>query len=207
MEIIMISENKLKVMLTAEDLRDFELSSDTLDYSNTETKRMFWDILDRAKHTSGFNTDGRRVLVQIYPSRCGGCEMFVTRLGFLCGAARESEESADSEPIISQLPPKEKKREATVTVFAFESIGSLISVCKRLSLIGYDGESEAYVGEDKRSYLFLTELDTCPYLPLDEYSFISEYGTHQSTELARTYVGEHARRICASDAVRTLASF
>ena len=83
MEIIMISDSKIKVMLSADDLKGFDLDTASLDYSNTETKRMFWDILSRAKHSIGFDTDGHRVLVQLYPSRCGGCEMFVTRLSCL----------------------------------------------------------------------------------------------------------------------------
>ena len=83
MEIIMINENKLKVMLCKEDLSHFELSPEQLDYSNTETKRMFWDVLSRAKHQTGFDTDGQRVLVQLYPSKEGGCEMFVTKIGIL----------------------------------------------------------------------------------------------------------------------------
>ena len=63
MEIIMISESKLKVMLTSEDLQAFELEAEDLDYGNTETKRMFWDVLGRAKNSVGFDTDGQRVLV------------------------------------------------------------------------------------------------------------------------------------------------
>ena len=48
MEIIMISDSKIKVMLNADDLKGFDLDTSSLDYSNTETKRMFWDILSRA---------------------------------------------------------------------------------------------------------------------------------------------------------------
>ena len=79
----MISDNKLKVMLCQEDLKHFELKAEELDYSNTETKRMFWDVLSQAKHQTGFDTDGQRVLVQLYPSKEGGCEMFVTKIGLL----------------------------------------------------------------------------------------------------------------------------
>ena len=83
MELIRIDEEKLKMILSHEDLLEFELDEDDLDYTNTETKRMFWELLRRAKQSTGFDTDGHRVLVQLYPSREGGCEIFVTRLGFL----------------------------------------------------------------------------------------------------------------------------
>ena len=45
MELIVINESKLKVTLSADDLCEFSLNNDTLDYSNAETKKMFWDIL------------------------------------------------------------------------------------------------------------------------------------------------------------------
>ena len=50
MEFILINENKIKVMLSASDLEDFEIEAKDLDYANTDTKRMFWDVLSRAKH-------------------------------------------------------------------------------------------------------------------------------------------------------------
>jgi negative regulator of genetic competence, sporulation and motility len=212
MEIIMISDSKIKVMLSADDLKGFDLDTASLDYSNTETKRMFWDILSRAKRSVGFDTDGHRVLVQLYPSRCGGCEMFVTRLSCLsCTEKGEQNERAEIEPVINQLPPqksfKKEHKEGRVGAFAFESIGNLINVCRRLVNMGYDGESDAYVGDDKRSYLFLSDIEPCAYLPLDEFSFISEYGTEENEEATRSYVSEHAKEICKNRAVEELARF
>lgn len=211
MEIIMISDSKIKVMLSADDLKSFDLDTSSLDYSNTETKRMFWEILGRAKRSIGFDTDGHRVLVQLYPSRCGGCEMFVTRLSCLYDSEKgEQSELPEIEPVINQLPPKKIKKERNdgrVGAFAFENISNLINVCRRLVNMGYDGESDAYVGEDKRSYLFLSDLEPCAYLPLDEFSFISEYGTAENEEATRSYVSEHAKEICKTNAVEELARF
>ena len=84
MEIIQISESKLKLTLAREDLAEFDLDAEDLDYSKTDTKRMFWDILSRVKRNVGFETDGYRVLVQLFPSRDGGCEMFITKFADLC---------------------------------------------------------------------------------------------------------------------------
>ena len=212
MEIIMISDSKLKVMLSADDLKGFDLDISSLDYSNTETKRMFWDILSRAKRSIGFDTDGHRVLVHLYPSRCGGCEMFVTRLSCLYESEKgEQSELPEIEPVINHLPPKKiLKRdhsEGRTGAFAFENISNLISVCRRLVDMGYDGESDAYVDENKRSYLFLSDLEPCAYLPLDEFSFIFEYGTEENEEAMRSYVSEHAKEICKSRAVEELARF
>lgn len=209
MEIIMISESKIKVMLTCDDLRSFELEVCELDYANTETKRMFWDILSRAKHSVGFDTDGHRVLVQLYPSRCGGCEMFVTRLNCLSGEDREKKR-AEIESVINSLPERKPLRsrlsgERHTGAFGFDRIEAMIRVCRELLRMGYDGESNAYIGENSRSYLFLSDIETIGYSIPDEFSFITEYGTCENADAALCYVGEHARQICSRHAVEQLA--
>ena len=209
MEIIMISDSKIKVMLDCEDLKAFDLEVGELDYSNTETKRMFWDILSRAKHSVGFDTDGHKVLVQIYPSRCGGCEMFVTRLCSLTNNGNDSKQ-AEIESVINSLPERRAMRsrsshEKKTGAFGFDRIDAMIRVCRELFRLGYDGESNAYVGENSRSYLLLNAFDTIGYSLPDEFSFITEYGTHENTEATLCYVDEHAKEICSHHAVEQLA--
>lgn len=209
MEIIPISESKLKIMLSADDLRGFSLSAEELDYANTETKRMFWDVLGRAKHAVGFDTDGHRVLVQLYPSRAGGCEMFITRLGELTKSVKESEREDELTAVISTAPLSgnvpSRPSAGIRAAFGFDTMERMLTVCRRLSVLSFDGESEAYLGDDRRCYLLLSDLEVSAYLPLDEYSFIGEYGTVENLTAIRHFIGEHAKTICASDAVSCLA--
>ena len=130
MEIIMISDCKLKVMLGEDDLKQFEIKAEQLDYSNTETKRMFWDILNRAKHQTGFDTDGQRVLVQLDPSKHGGCEMFVTKIGLLpsdCEKAKPyyNKKHASNIPENKHCPQNISMQ----TVFYFDSMNTIIAAC------------------------------------------------------------------------------
>lgn len=211
MEFILISENKIKVILTNEDLKNFELDADELDYSNTDTKRMFWDVLSRAKHSTGFDTDGQKVLVQLYPSRCGGCEMFVTKIGLLGSDEENGHSSARITPIISEkitvkgkqrTKHSEKKRYAA---FGFDSLSGLLAVCRQLQSSGYDSESLAYIDDSGRYYLFLADVDTTGYTPLDSYSFICEFGAIENQETVRSRLAEHGCVICTADAVATLS--
>ena len=202
MEFILISDSKLKVMLTKSDLDEFDICAEDLDYSNTETKRMFWDIIGRAKKSVGFNCDGMQVLVQLYTSRDGGCEMFVSKLGASCRAQE------DGELPEMRYKPLYKQERATYRTgaFGFDSLEWLISVCKRLCSIGYSGESSAYLGDDRRFYLFLNGLDAAGYLRVDEYSFISEYGSSENTEATIGYLYEHGKLLREKDAVEILAA-
>lgn len=211
MEFILISETKIKVILTSEDLREFELDADELDYSNTDTKRMFWDVLSRAKHSTGFDTDGQKVLVQLYPSRCGGCEMFVTKIGFLGSDEENAQGSAKNTPIISEkITVKGKQRAKRAdnkkyAAFGFDSLSHLLSVCRQLQRAGYDSDSLAYIDDSGRYYLFLADVDTTGYAPLDEFSFICEFGVVENQETTKSRLSEHGNLICSKNAVATLS--
>ncbi len=209
MEILMISDTKLKVMLDAEDLQSFSLTAEELDYNNTETKRMFWDVLSRAKQSVGFDTDGHRVLVQLFPSRSGGCEMFVSKLGLLCRSECDEQGEPSLSAVIAKNPrvSQSAPRGTSVSAFGFDTMACLLAVCRRLESLSYDGVSEAYLGDDRRCYLFLSDLERTPYVPLDEYAFIGEYGTQENANMLRHYVQEHARPICRGSAVTCLSQF
>ncbi len=79
MDLILISEEKLKIILTEDDMKKFKIKIESLDYDNVTTKKVFWEILDEAKNKAGFNADKSKLYVQVFPSQDGGCEMFVTK--------------------------------------------------------------------------------------------------------------------------------
>jgi negative regulator of genetic competence, sporulation and motility len=211
MEFILINENKIKVMLSASDLEDFEIEAKDLDYANTDTKRMFWDVLSRAKHSTGFDTDGQRVLVQLYPSRHGGCEMFVTEIGLLDKDNDHFEKDSAKEPILSEKitvkakGEKSKAAKKALLAYGFENLELLIAVCRNLGALGYSGESSAYVGENERFYLFISENEPREYFQLDKYSFINEFGAFENKDSTRLYLSEHGKAICKKDAVARLS--
>ncbi len=81
MELIVISESKLKIMLTAPDMAHYELENTRMDCADAHTRAAFRHIFDDARNRIGFDTQGERLFVQLYASKEGGCEIFVTKLG------------------------------------------------------------------------------------------------------------------------------
>ena len=79
MELLLISESRLKIILSDADMEKYEITSDTMEGSDSETKRAIRCILDEAKRRIGFDVCGGNIFVQIFPSKDGGCEMFVTK--------------------------------------------------------------------------------------------------------------------------------
>lgn len=210
MEWILIHENQLKIMLRAEELEEFGLSADAWDYSDPASKRMLRVILERVRRQSGFDTNGYRILVRLFPSRCGGCELFVTKLSEL---KRNGGEESDDEPqqrkgallpLPSSEPLSEQSDEPSLGAFGFERLSHLISACRRLLAVGYVSASAAYVDDDGRYYLFFEKPRGIEYLPVNELSFLAEYGVPESPELLRDVLDERGRLLCERQAVETL---
>lgn len=81
MELIVISPTRLKIMLTEPDMRRYQISADTADCANGRTRQSLRRLFDDARRETGFETNGARLLIQLYASVSGGCEIFVTKLG------------------------------------------------------------------------------------------------------------------------------
>ena len=90
MELLVINDNKLKIMLNKEDMKKHGLDGKELDYEDNETRKRLFEILDAVKDKCGFDTSLDKLLIQLYPSRDGGGELFVTKLGLLSASAEQS---------------------------------------------------------------------------------------------------------------------
>ena len=77
MELLLISDKKMKIMLTKEDMESFGLSSEKLDYDIEATREALDKILESAKAKTGF-AGGARTYIQAFALKSGGCEIFLT---------------------------------------------------------------------------------------------------------------------------------
>lgn len=194
MELILISDSKLKIMLSRQDMERYELCSEEIDYDSTETRRAFWQILDEAKHKTGFDAAREKVFIQLYPSREGGCEMYVTKVGVIPALAAEL-----------STPPAEV-RVGRIGHYRFEGADALLRVCAILLSSGYHGESSAYLLDDGSYALLIREIGGAhSYAGApDTYSFIEEFGTRERGQDKKFYLKEHGKCLCDGDAVQKL---
>lgn len=207
MELILISSSKLKIMLSDADMEKYDLTAQTVDYDNTATRRAFWSILDDAKNETGFDAASDRLFIQMYPSKDGGCEMFVTKLGTLC-AEEDPSPSCPPERRRSRPPLSHKSEERVkerLSVYSFEDLERLLEVCRRLLQVKWKGRSKAYRAFDGKCYLFLYERTESTLL-LTRFSFIGEYGIAEHAETSSLYIKEYASPLCECAAVETLGA-
>ena len=199
MEYIPITDSKLKIICEEEDLALYGLSADSLEYGDEAGRRFIEDILDKAQKRLGFQSKHHRILIQLFPSVDGGCEIFISRLGLL------TEEKA-----LCREDGSEAKKSPCERLFFFEKLDFLLEVCKRLTVIDSELKGDAFYLEGKGYYLAV-ELNTDKLeeygLPsLDEYSFILEFGTAENIRERAPYLCEYAKRICKGNAIKTLGA-
>ncbi len=200
MELILINSGKLKIMLTDDEMKKYDLDTDTIDYDTTSTRRAFWSILDDAKTQTGFDAASDRVFIQLYPSKKGGCEMYVTKLGEACQPPRAVKNSRG----VHMVTERHESGRERLVAYSFDAMETMLSVCRRLLFIGWHGSSQSFRDRGGRCFLFLSTALCGGIGYLDRLSFIGEYGTFENPKRLGLYVSEHGSCICENGAVERL---
>ena len=202
MELIRISDSKLKIMLTPMDMRQFELSTDNFYDDSEKMHRSFRLLLDEVRRQSGFEADDHRISVQYFPSREGGCEMFISNL------SGERDRGTCALTPAQEIKPATRTRGSFCRSFAyrFEGLDELLSVCRRLLPMDYITASSAYRDDTGRYYLILNTYAASPFAMPEELYFVVEYGSIENAAQLRLYLAEHGAVVCAEDAVGTLGA-
>ena len=206
MELIRISDCKLKIMLTPTDMRHFELNADTFGEDTVQMHRAFRLLLDEIRKQTDFEADDNRISVQYFPSREGGCEMFISNLP---PPSYEPEQTALCCPIQQGLQLQKISRGKSFykeCAYGFESLSSLIGVCARLYGADYIESSNAFFDSAGRYYLILTVMTVSPFIIPKELNFIVEYGSIENATVLRLYLREYGETICKEDAIGHLGA-
>ena len=217
MELIPINESKIKIMLDESDMRELKIC-DEADCASRDTRIAIRHILDRAKEQIGFNTEGAEIFVQLYTSKKGGCELFVTK-GSSSSDSRDTlhteyqkiNKKRAKRDIISQdclalsvredILPKSNDKCKVKVIFSFESLDDLCTASKRIAKLPQKYDSSVFKGYGNDYYLLLSSLDVSAYSRLDPIALIGEYGKRERGDIFSMYLNEHCSEICPSDAI------
>ena len=202
MELIRISDRKLKIMLTPTDMCHFELDADNFGEDSAEMHRAFRLLLDEVRKLTDFDADDHRISVQYFPSREGGCEMFISNL------SPERNRTGCALTPAPEMQPATRTRGSFCRSFAyrFEELGDLLSVCRRLQALDYISASSAWRDDAGRYYLILNTFAASPFATPEELYFVVEYGHLENAAQLRLYLSEHGAVVCAEDAIGTLGA-
>ena len=189
MEFLAVGESKIKIVLSREEAEEMRLESSSPDLSGPSARRSFWRILDMARSAVGFDPAGDKVLIQLYPLKSGGCEIFVTKLGILSESSARTVSRSDRVAMLS-------KRHS---IYSFDDPDDLILASRAVCSLSPDLPPESDVFTDGHRY----------YLSIDEYGkggeplefpCILEFGTALAADLF-DYICEHATRLTDGDGI------
>lgn len=198
-ELIMINSDKMKIMLTREDMTYYDIRMYSLGHTGNAIREAFSKVLDDIKQKTGFDTVAGKTILQVYPARDGGCEVYVTKL---------CEKGDESVPYDSYAGGKESmkitmKKWLEDVIFVFDSITDVIDACRLLSSDGYSYKSSLYE-KDGRYFLFLED-DTCGINLAGELCKLSDYGKKIGGKITESYIYEHCDLIIKDKAVEALS--
>lgn len=203
MDITYINSKNIKISVSHRELCEHGLDAESLDYSKTRTKRFIWELLDTAYIQTGFDADGARIIVRVFPSSDGGCELFVTKStsrdraeNFVTGRKIENEAVKKDGDFICIVSDAEK----------------LFVLCSRLKTAGFRGNSTLFGGKDDSFALVCrgetrmpSYISKCAEVREKDYSFAAEYGDcFPADDIGIAYLSEHFDMICESGAVERL---
>ena len=182
MDFLVVSDSKLKIMMSREDMKKYEIDSDNIDYDDPKVRRTFWRILDAAREACGFEASGDKVLIQFYPSK-EGSEIFVTKLGLIPSGAEKTIAKSSK---VAMLTTKR-------SIYKFSTFSSLVSAAKIIDTVACERQPRAYF--DERGFYYLVAEERRGYNErAADISAISEYGRQIPENLA-AYISEHSNEI------------
>lgn len=192
MDIKLRDKRTLIVELTSEDMKKYELTCVSMDYGTTETKRAIWEILNTAKHETGFDGCQSPICIRMYPHGDGGCRLTVTKTD----RYRNDDNMSYLNETVTTINGQK------TAAYEFSTLKELMLACKTAKNIGDKTDSAAYsvkCGNGDKYYLIL-KCDSP-----SQYIILSEFGRKCQTRHIEEYLYEYGDCLCKNDAVRILS--
>lgn len=190
-EIVLLSENKLKITLSESDVAVLGFPEETQDAEKIKSSRAFKSLLETAKIKTGFDVNECRLFISIYRCRDHGIEMYITK----CGRDKQKSGSAEKNEFVA---------------FRFDCGENLLGACAALYRVVGRRQSGAFWERDNgycdngyKYYLTVTG-NISAYLKsvACEYSVEREIIDDENTLM---HILEHGNIICEKNALEVLA--
>ena len=183
-----ITNNKIKVFLTFDDLSDRGLTKEDLWQDSEKVHQLFRDMMDSANDELGFEVNGS-IAVEVYSLQAQGMVIIVT----------VTDDISDEEFLDDYIEMQVTIDESKEVLYEFSSFEHIIDLAKRLQpfqmgagKIYYYQELYFLLLEEKNSHL---EMETL-------ISLLSEYGSPATMTIHRIH--EYGKIIMEENALSTI---
>ncbi len=163
MEFIKINDSSIKIMLTSNEVKEYELENDG-ELNENEVKKMFSRLLSQAKKELGFKYAKERLVAEIFSSKGGGCEIFIS---CLLGESKMYKDRGE-EALLSKLKLQNQ-------IFSFDDFQNLMIVLEQLCKMKCKKSTSVYYDAEKSRYCLILEDVSKKDL---NFGFVSEFSKH-----------------------------
>ena len=205
MELIVINENKLKIVMSETDMKHYGFDENEFYCSVTNTKETLARILQNSPVKTGFEniSSNDKILIQLYPDINGGCELYVTKI-----TLDQNEEAIfmpeNEERYLLPKPIAKKSTFKTLYLsYKFEKLEHSISAAKELLSRDFSGESIFYRSVDGKYFLLINSNDSRGMSSNTD--FLSEFGETTNPENTYLLLLEYGQCIFKQNAIGSLA--
>lgn len=160
-----ISKNKFIAELNRKDMEELDITYEEMDYSNIETRRVIWTIIDRIRDALGKDIDpSGNLLIEAVADTDGGC--------VLCFTVQDMK----TRSTFKVTPPVLTKNTNSI-VYEFENADTLLDMIKNVGAKNLSPKNSLY----KKKNRFRLVLGCLPRV--EDKKTIEEYGTFIGQDL------------------------
>ncbi len=183
-----ISGDRLKILLTGEDMQRFAITYDQLDYADEQTRKVILQLLEMARMETGFELGNTKLFIEAYPYEQEGCVIYFT------GLEEHHQQPSHSKSIYHAM------------IFEFDQADTLIEGAIRLfAQYSHRIYKSALYHWKKKFYLIVYPFDS---IDSPTITMLGEYGKkYGEGEISAAYIREHATVIAPENAIDRLAYF
>ena len=203
MKIEKLTENKIRVIVNSEDLKNNNLDYQTIMEKPIESQKLFLEMLLKAEKEVGFYTEGYKLLVEAFSSSDGLFVFTITKYV----------EKPITPPNKLKVTPKKKIKhvnpKSTTAIYKFSSFDEFCEFCTAMNTIAkFQSKQLAktialYLFNDTY-YLILSNINTDYAYIHSFYSTISEFASLAShSETFKMKLLEHGKAIMKRNAIET----
>ena len=202
MKIEKLTENKIRVIVNSEDLKNNNLDYQTIMEKPIESQKLFLEMLLKAEKEVGFYTEGCKLLVEAFSSSDGLFVFTITKY------VEKTVTPSIKPKVKTKKKVKEVNPKSTTSIYQFSSFEEFCEFCTAIHNTTCQSKqlakSIALYLFNNTYYLILSNINTDYAYIHSFYSTISEFASLAShSETFKMKLLEHGKAIMKRNAIET----
>ena len=206
MKIEKLNEDKIKITLNLDDLKEKDIDFHTFMSNSIESQEIFLDMLDEAKEKVGFVTDDYRVMIEALAMADGNFVLTVTRL-----SPPEKEKPSTYKRKKVNIKRKSPIINKNKTIYNFKTFDNFCEFCNSLNSANCSfnfAKNIKFYEYNDTYYLVLTDVNSNSQFLKKFCSLITEFAQFvNNSDLFESKLIEYGKLIMKNNAIKTCIKY